>query len=95
KLKNKRSDSPELSCVSMKSDESMDPPKNFKSGDSSSVHSKLNTKIWDSPEPSYVSMKSDKSMDPPKNFKSGDSSSVHSDLQKTGDRIKKTIITDI
>ncbi|XP_053346340.1 NACHT, LRR and PYD domains-containing protein 5-like [Clarias gariepinus] len=48
----------------------------------------------DSPEPSSVSMKSDMSMDHPWNFKRGISSSVHSDPQKTGDRIKKIIITD-
>ncbi|KAM9434427.1 NACHT, LRR and PYD domains-containing protein 3-like isoform 1-T1 [Clarias gariepinus] len=81
KLQIKRSDSPEPSCVSMKSDGSMDPPRNFKSGDSSSVHSKLQRKRSDSPEHSCVSMKSDESMDPPRNFKRGVSSSVHSKLQ--------------
>ncbi|MCI4395258.1 hypothetical protein PGIGA_G00178230 [Pangasianodon gigas] len=39
KLKRRRSDSPEPSCVSMKSDESMEPPRNFRNRDSSSVHS--------------------------------------------------------
>ncbi|KAF5888610.1 protein NLRC3-like isoform X1, partial [Clarias magur] len=77
KLQRKRSDSPEPSCVSMKSNMSMDPPANFKHGDSSSVHSKLQRKRSDSPEPSCVSMKSNASMDPPANFKRGDSSSVH------------------
>ncbi|XP_053345809.1 NACHT, LRR and PYD domains-containing protein 12-like isoform X2 [Clarias gariepinus] len=81
KLKRKRSDSPEPSCISMKSDRSMDPPSNFKRGDSSSVHSKLQRKRSDSPEPSCISMKSDRSMDPPSNFKRGDSSPVHSKLQ--------------
>ncbi|KAM9434670.1 NLR family CARD domain-containing protein 3-like [Clarias gariepinus] len=81
KLKRKRSDSPEPSCVSMKSDRSMDPPATFKRGDSSSVHSKLKRKRSDSPEPSCVSMKSDWSMDPPATFKRGDSSSVHRKLQ--------------
>ncbi|XP_053345657.1 NLR family CARD domain-containing protein 3-like [Clarias gariepinus] len=38
KLKRKRSDSPEPSCVSMKSDQSINVPRNFKRGVSSSVH---------------------------------------------------------
>ncbi|XP_053494541.1 NACHT, LRR and PYD domains-containing protein 12-like isoform X3 [Ictalurus furcatus] len=41
KLQRKRSDSPEPSCVSMKSDASMDFPQNFRNRDSSSVHSVL------------------------------------------------------
>ncbi|KAM9434672.1 NLR family CARD domain-containing protein 3-like isoform 2-T2 [Clarias gariepinus] len=73
KLQRKRSDSPEPSCVSMKSDVSMDFPVNFKTRASSSVYSKLQRKRS---EPSCVSMKSDVSMDFPLNFKSGDSSSV-------------------
>ncbi|XP_060760196.1 NLR family CARD domain-containing protein 3-like [Neoarius graeffei] len=40
-LQRKRSDSPEPSCVSMKSDASMDPPLEFKNRDSSPVHSVL------------------------------------------------------
>ncbi|XP_060760340.1 NACHT, LRR and PYD domains-containing protein 12-like isoform X3 [Neoarius graeffei] len=40
-LQRKRSDSPEPSCVSMKSDWSMDHPLNFKNGNSSPVHSDL------------------------------------------------------
>ncbi|KAM9434692.1 NLR family CARD domain-containing protein 3-like [Clarias gariepinus] len=94
KLQIKRSDSPEPSCVSMKSDRSMDPPLTFQHGVSSSVHSKLQIKRLDSLEPSRVSIKSDGSMDLPATVKCGVSSSVHSDLQKTGDGIKKTIITD-
>ncbi|KAF4070140.1 hypothetical protein AMELA_G00297010 [Ameiurus melas] len=39
KLQRKRSDPPEPSCVSMKSDESMDHPLHFRNKDSSSVHS--------------------------------------------------------
>ncbi|XP_053494858.1 uncharacterized protein LOC128616309 isoform X4 [Ictalurus furcatus] len=91
KLQRKRPDSPEPSCVSMKSDESMDPPGNFKHEDNSSVHSKLQRKRSDSPEPSCISMKSDESMDPPGNFRNKDSSSVHSVLQKSGDRREKNI----
>ncbi|KAF4080709.1 hypothetical protein AMELA_G00174410 [Ameiurus melas] len=93
KLQRKRSDSPEPSCVSMKSDASMDPPQTFRNKDSSSVHSKLQRKRSDSPELSCVSMKSDESMVPPLNFRNKDSSSVHSLVQKSGDRREKNIIT--
>ncbi|KAF5888603.1 protein NLRC3-like isoform X1, partial [Clarias magur] len=82
KVKIKRSDSPEPSCVSMKSDQSMVLPATFKRGDSSSVHSKLQRKRSDSPEPSCVSMKSNTSMDLPATFKRGVSSSVHSKLKR-------------
>ncbi|XP_060759905.1 NACHT, LRR and PYD domains-containing protein 12-like [Neoarius graeffei] len=81
KLQMKRSDSPEPSCVSMKSDQSMDIPSQFNSGNPSSVHSELQMKRSDSPEPSRVSMKSDQSMDIPSQFNSGNPSSVHSELQ--------------
>ncbi|XP_053539871.1 NACHT, LRR and PYD domains-containing protein 12 [Ictalurus punctatus] len=91
KLQRKRSDSPEPSCVSMKSDESMHSPLYFKNGNPSSGHSKLQRKRSDSPERSCVSMKSDVSMDSPKNFRDRDSSSVHSVLQKSGDRREKNI----
>uniref|UniRef100_A0A8C1SEC4 Uncharacterized protein n=1 Tax=Cyprinus carpio TaxID=7962 RepID=A0A8C1SEC4_CYPCA len=75
----KRSEA-ESSCVSMKSDWSMDPPMKFNSGDTqpglSSVHQKR-----PEAESSCVSMKSDWSMDPPMKFNSGDTqpglSSVH------------------
>ncbi|XP_060760398.1 NACHT, LRR and PYD domains-containing protein 12-like isoform X1 [Neoarius graeffei] len=91
KLQIKKSDSPEPSCVSMKSDASMDPPWHFRHGDSSYVYSKLQMRR---PEPSCVSMKSDASMDPPLRFNSGNPSSVHSDLQKAGDGREKIFITD-
>ncbi|XP_060760395.1 NACHT, LRR and PYD domains-containing protein 3-like [Neoarius graeffei] len=78
KLQMKRSDSPEPSCVSMKSEESMDPPFDLKKGNPSSVHSKLQMKRSDSPEPSCVSMKSDGSMECPHVvFNSGNPSSIH------------------
>ncbi|XP_060760346.1 NACHT, LRR and PYD domains-containing protein 12-like isoform X2 [Neoarius graeffei] len=93
-LQRKRSDSPEPSCVSMKSDASMIPPLNFKNGNPSPVHSELQIKRSDSPEPSCVSMKSDGSMIIPLNFKSGNPSPIHSVLQKAGDRREKTFITD-
>ncbi|CAM4550623.1 unnamed protein product [Leuciscus chuanchicus] len=66
----KRSE-PEPSCVSMRSDKSMDWPLHFKSGDTqhdlSSVHQKRSE-----PEPSCVSMRSDASMIQPLYFKSED-----------------------
>ncbi|XDV32907.1 hypothetical protein PO909_003567 [Leuciscus waleckii] len=75
----KRSE-PESSCVSMRSDASMDHPVHFKSEDTqhdlSSVHQKRSE-----PESSCVSMRSDASMDHPVHFKSEDTqtdlSSVH------------------
>ncbi|XDV33255.1 hypothetical protein PO909_003735 [Leuciscus waleckii] len=70
-----KSSNPESSCVSMKSNWSMDHPIEFKSGDkrpyisfkTSSVQQKRSK-----PESSCVSMKSNWSMDPPVQFKSGD-----------------------
>ncbi|XP_060761176.1 NLR family CARD domain-containing protein 3-like [Neoarius graeffei] len=81
-LQMKRSDSPEPSCVSLKSDASMDPPLRFKNRISSSIHSELQMKRSDSPEPSCVSMKSDASMDPPLRFNTGNPSSVPSELKR-------------
>ncbi|XP_060771411.1 NACHT, LRR and PYD domains-containing protein 12-like isoform X1 [Neoarius graeffei] len=89
----KRSDSPEPSCVSMKSDESMGRPLSFKTGNPSPGHSEVQMKRSDSPEPSCVSMKSDRSMELPLKFKTGNPSPGHSVLQKAGDRREK-IITD-
>ncbi|CAL8376060.1 unnamed protein product [Arctogadus glacialis] len=69
-----RADSPGPSCVSMKSDWSMDlPPVQFKDGNQSIENRVLQKKaeIGDSPGPSCVSMKSDHSMDPPITFKDG------------------------
>nr|XP_055051314.1 NACHT, LRR and PYD domains-containing protein 3-like isoform X1 [Misgurnus anguillicaudatus]XP_055051315.1 NACHT, LRR and PYD domains-containing protein 3-like isoform X1 [Misgurnus anguillicaudatus]XP_055051317.1 NACHT, LRR and PYD domains-containing protein 3-like isoform X1 [Misgurnus anguillicaudatus]XP_055051318.1 NACHT, LRR and PYD domains-containing protein 3-like isoform X1 [Misgurnus anguillicaudatus] len=63
----KRSD-PEFSCVSMKSDASMDPPNNFKNESTSPAVSSDHQKRSDS-EFSCVSMKSDASMNHPMNFK--------------------------
>ncbi|XP_050952244.1 NACHT, LRR and PYD domains-containing protein 12 [Labeo rohita] len=59
-----KSESPEPSCVSMKSAESKDTPVNLK--DSSADVSLIQGK---SPEPSCVSMKSDESKDTPVNFR--------------------------
>uniref|UniRef100_A0A8C5BLZ0 NACHT, LRR and PYD domains-containing protein 3-like n=1 Tax=Gadus morhua TaxID=8049 RepID=A0A8C5BLZ0_GADMO len=70
----KRADSPGPSCVSMKSDWSMDPPVSFKDGNQSIEKSPEQQKRADSPGPSCVSMKSDWSMDPPVSFKDGNQS---------------------
>ncbi|KAL1246955.1 hypothetical protein QQF64_034329, partial [Cirrhinus molitorella] len=62
---------PDPSCVSMRSDWSMDPPINFKKGDIQPDLSSFQQKKSE-PESSCLSMRSDWSMDPPLNFKSGD-----------------------
>ncbi|KAL6460363.1 hypothetical protein MHYP_G00303290 [Metynnis hypsauchen] len=77
----KRPDSPAPSCVSMKSDWSMNHPLMFKDGDPSSEHSLIHMKRPDSPAPSCVSMKSDWSMNHPLMFKDGDPSSGHSPIK--------------
>ncbi|XP_053531854.1 NACHT, LRR and PYD domains-containing protein 12 [Ictalurus punctatus] len=71
-IQGKRSDSPEPSCVSMKSDQSMETPTRFK--DHSTFRSVIQGKRSASPEPSCVSMKSDWSMKRPKSFKEQDHS---------------------
>ncbi|XP_060778580.1 NACHT, LRR and PYD domains-containing protein 3-like isoform X2 [Neoarius graeffei] len=70
-MEGKRSDSPEPSCVSMKSDRSMEPPYNFR--DSPADLRMMKRKRSDSPEPSCVSMKSDWSMGTPIFFRDRDS----------------------
>ncbi|XP_026055637.1 NACHT, LRR and PYD domains-containing protein 12 isoform X2 [Carassius auratus] len=79
------SPAPESSCVSMRSDASMDPPTNFSSGDSSAKQRKIsNTRsVSPAPESSCVSMRSDASMDPPTNFSSGDSSAKRRKISNT------------
>ncbi|XP_029901506.1 LOW QUALITY PROTEIN: NACHT, LRR and PYD domains-containing protein 12-like [Myripristis murdjan] len=69
-INQERSDSPEPSCVSMKSDRSMDQAIQFKDGHHS-TEQRINQERSDSPEPSCVSMKSDRSMDHPIHFKDG------------------------
>ncbi|MCJ8732108.1 hypothetical protein PDJAM_G00207070 [Pangasius djambal] len=66
----KRSDSAESSCVSMESDQSMDPPLKFK--DHSIEISTTEVKNLNSSEPSCVSMNSDESLGVPPNFRAGD-----------------------
>ncbi|ROL44004.1 hypothetical protein DPX16_10288 [Anabarilius grahami] len=68
----KRSSSPEPSCVSMKSDASMDPPVHFHDKTMTSdpsIFRRRKSLRSSSPEPSCVSMKSDASMDPPVHFR--------------------------
>ncbi|XP_044189041.1 NLR family CARD domain-containing protein 3-like isoform X2 [Thunnus albacares] len=60
----KKLDSPAPSCVSMKSDWSMEPPLRFNA-------ERIHQKKLDSPAPSCVSMKSDWSMEPPLRFNAG------------------------
>ncbi|XP_062395818.1 NACHT, LRR and PYD domains-containing protein 3-like isoform X2 [Sardina pilchardus] len=67
----KRSSSPVPSCVSMKSDRSMDQPGKFAEGGVPAGQSLLQPKRSPSPVPSCVSMKSDQSMSPPLNFEGG------------------------
>ncbi|KAK0137579.1 NLR family CARD domain-containing protein 3 [Merluccius polli] len=70
-----RADSPGPSCVSMKSDWSMDIPFRFKDGNQSVEKRRVQQERADSPGPSCVSMKSDWSMDkPPVQFKDGNQS---------------------
>ncbi|XP_053541436.1 NACHT, LRR and PYD domains-containing protein 12 isoform X3 [Ictalurus punctatus] len=73
-MEGKRSDSPEPSCVSMKSDRSMEPITNFRDRDRSPGLRMMKRKRSDSPEPSGVSMKSDRSMEPITNFRDRDRS---------------------
>ncbi|XP_051991764.1 NACHT, LRR and PYD domains-containing protein 12-like isoform X2 [Xyrauchen texanus] len=81
-------ESPESSCVSMKSDWSMEQPVNFSSGAPCADVSQLHMKRSDSRESSCVSMKSDQSVDVPVEFKgehksTGVSHSQHVEVQST------------
>ncbi|XP_067220802.1 NACHT, LRR and PYD domains-containing protein 12-like [Chanodichthys erythropterus] len=67
-----RSDSPEPSCVSMKSDWSMNHPPEFKDGETQTNLSSVQKKRSISPEPSCLSMNSNWSMDHPPEMKGGD-----------------------
>ncbi|XP_048022601.1 NLR family CARD domain-containing protein 3-like isoform X2 [Megalobrama amblycephala] len=81
-LHSQRSNSPESSCVSMKSDQSMEKPIKFKGRHTSTDLSQLHSQRSNSPESSCVSMKSDQSVDKPLKFKgrhtSTDLSQLHS-----------------
>ncbi|XP_058632616.1 NACHT, LRR and PYD domains-containing protein 3-like isoform X1 [Onychostoma macrolepis] len=79
-VQKQRRGSSEPSCVSMKSDWSMNPPLNF-SGQSGPMFSSVQKQRRGLSEPSCVSMKSDWSMNPPLNF-SGQSGPKFSSVQK-------------
>ncbi|XP_071250852.1 NLR family CARD domain-containing protein 3-like isoform X5 [Salvelinus alpinus] len=70
-VQQKRPDSPEPSCVSMKSGRSMEEPITFRKGDCTTDPG-VQQKRPDSPEPSCVSMKSGRSMEEPITFRKGD-----------------------
>ncbi|KAF5896371.1 NACHT, LRR and PYD domains-containing protein 4E-like isoform X1, partial [Clarias magur] len=78
----KSSDSPEPSCVSMKSGRSMAKPLHFREGQSSPELRKRS----ESPAPSCVSMKSDKSKHEPLNFRLQECSPELSDQKSKSDR---------
>ncbi|XP_062278012.1 NLR family CARD domain-containing protein 3-like [Scomber scombrus] len=69
RMQQQRADSPEPSCVSMKSDASMGRPVKFKDGQP--ADGRMQQQRADSPEPSCVSMKSDWSMGCGIKFKDG------------------------
>ncbi|XP_070782229.1 NLR family CARD domain-containing protein 3-like [Enoplosus armatus] len=72
RIHHQRPDSPGPSCVSMKSDRSMDRPTVFRDGRRSSLKQiRIHHQRPDSPEPSCVSMKSDRSMTRPTVFRDG------------------------
>ncbi|XP_062396390.1 NACHT, LRR and PYD domains-containing protein 3-like isoform X2 [Sardina pilchardus] len=70
-MQQKRSHSPVPSCVSMKSDQSMDIPVRFGGGGVPAGQSPMQQKRSHSPVPSCVSMKSDQSMELPVRFGGG------------------------
>ncbi|KAF5889850.1 NACHT, LRR and PYD domains-containing protein 12-like, partial [Clarias magur] len=71
-IQDKRSDSLEPSCVSMKSDSSMNHPPLLRKKDRSSAPSLMQGTRLDPPDPSCVSMKSDTSMNHPPLLREGD-----------------------
>ncbi|XP_056445635.1 NACHT, LRR and PYD domains-containing protein 14-like isoform X3 [Gadus chalcogrammus] len=71
KGRQERADSPGPSCVSMKSDHSVDHPVGFKDGNLSIENRRVQQQRADSPGPSCVSMKSDRSMIIPPNLTDG------------------------
>ncbi|XP_071185109.1 NLR family CARD domain-containing protein 3-like isoform X1 [Salvelinus alpinus] len=81
-IKQERPASPVPSCVSMKSDKSMDPPRNFREADFSTEQRPIKQERPASPVPSCVSMKSDWSMGQPINFREGDFSTEQSPIKQ-------------
>ncbi|KAG5277775.1 hypothetical protein AALO_G00091250 [Alosa alosa] len=70
-MQQKRSHSPVPSCVSMKSDWSLEHPLNFAGGGVPAGQSSIQQKGSSSPVPSSVSMKTDRSMGEPLHFEEG------------------------
>ncbi|XP_070987304.1 NLR family CARD domain-containing protein 3-like [Oncorhynchus clarkii lewisi] len=81
-IKQERPASPVPSCVSMKSDKSMELPIYFREGDLSTEQSPIKQERPASPVPSCVSMKSDKSMELPIYFREGDLSTEQRNQQE-------------
>ncbi|XP_055754705.1 NLR family CARD domain-containing protein 3-like [Salvelinus fontinalis] len=81
-IKQERPASPVPSCVSMKSDWSMELPLNFREGDFSTEQSPIKQERPASPVPSCVSMKSDLSMNRPITFREGDFSTKQRNQQE-------------
>ncbi|CAL8400334.1 unnamed protein product, partial [Gadus morhua 'NCC'] len=83
KVQQERADSPGPSCVSMKSDQSMEHGPVFsKDGRPSREESPEQRERADSPGPSCVSLKSDRSMEYPHNFRDGNQSIEKRRVQK-------------
>ncbi|XP_048009770.1 protein NLRC3-like isoform X2 [Megalobrama amblycephala] len=90
----KRSSSPDPSCVSLKSNQSMEPPARFSDGPVTSDPSIFRrTKRSSSPDPSCVSLKSNQSMEPPARFSVGPVTSDPRDDQ-TGDQDSPQAVDD-
>ncbi|XP_065103734.1 NACHT, LRR and PYD domains-containing protein 3-like [Paramisgurnus dabryanus] len=97
-VQQKRSDSPEISSMSMISDASMDKPKEFKDEeDTLRGQRSVQQKRSDSPEISSMSMISDASMDKPKEFKDEEDTlrGQRSVQQKRSDSPKITCVSMI
>ncbi|XP_048007925.1 NACHT, LRR and PYD domains-containing protein 3-like isoform X2 [Megalobrama amblycephala] len=90
--KRKRSSSPDLSCVSLKSHGSMNHPPEFSDGPVTSDPS-IFRKRSSSPDPSCVSLKSNQSMNPLVNFSDGPVTSDPRDDQ-TGDQDSPQAVDD-
>ncbi|KAL1276709.1 hypothetical protein QQF64_036332 [Cirrhinus molitorella] len=83
---------PVSSCVSMKSDVSMEPPVMFNRGDSQTGLSPVQQKTLE-PVSSCVSMKSDVSMEPPVMFNRGDSQTGLSPVQQKTSEPESSCVT--
>ncbi|XP_064814318.1 NLR family CARD domain-containing protein 3-like [Oncorhynchus masou masou] len=81
-IQQERPASPVPSCVSMKSDQSMNQPLTFREGDFSTEQRPIQQERPASPVPSCVSMKSDQSMGQPLYFREGDFSTEQRNQQE-------------